>query len=104
YHVDILSPAGLDPLERLQNNSLHRLTAEPTIMTCPKLALALLALLTLALPLQAAEKAQPIFNGKDLTGWEGNPDIWSVEDGAITGRTTADKPIDDNTFLIWKDG
>lgn len=69
-----------------------------------KFTLALLALLSITLPLQAAEKAQPIFNGKDLSGWEGNPDIWSVEDGAITGRTTADKPIDDNTFLIWKDG
>ena len=28
-----------------------------------------------------------IFNGKDLTGWVGNPDLWSVEDGAIVGTT-----------------
>jgi len=33
-----------------------------------------------------------IFNGKDLTGWDGNPKLWSVKDGAITGQTTADKP------------
>ena len=26
-----------------------------------------------------------IFNGKDLTGWEGNKDLWSVKDGTITG-------------------
>jgi hypothetical protein len=52
----------------------------------------------------AAEKSKPLFNGKDLKGWEGNPEVWTVEDGAIVGRTTADKPIKDNTFLIWKDG
>ncbi|MBM4046179.1 MAG: DUF1080 domain-containing protein [Planctomycetes bacterium] len=43
-----------------------------------------------------------LFNGKDLTGWEGNPEFWSVQDGAITGRTTKDKPTPGNTFLIWK--
>jgi len=45
-----------------------------------------------------------LFNGKDLSGWEGRDDLWSVEDGMIVGRTTADKPLKANTFLIWKDG
>src|SRR2546422_221136 len=31
-----------------------------------------------------------IFNGKDLTGWDGLKDFWSVRDGAITGQTTAE--------------
>jgi len=53
---------------------------------------------------QAADELQVIFNGKDLSGWEGDPDVWSVEDEAIVGRTTADAPIRNNTFLIWKDG
>jgi hypothetical protein len=53
---------------------------------------------------QAAAKPQDLFNGKDLKGWEGNTDVWSVEDGAIVGRTTAEKPIKNNTFLVWKDG
>src|SRR5262245_21290008 len=53
---------------------------------------------------QAAVKPRELFNGKDLTGWDGNPKLWSVEDGAIVGRTTADAPIDKNTFLIWRDG
>ena len=26
-----------------------------------------------------------LFNGKDLTGWNGDESIWSVQDGAITG-------------------
>jgi hypothetical protein len=52
----------------------------------------------------AEENHREIFNGKDLTGWEGDTTLWSVEDGAIVGRTTADAPIKNNTFLIWKDG
>ncbi len=43
-----------------------------------------------------------IFNGKDLSGWKGNPKLWSVEDGAITGTTTTDNPLKFNTFLIWE--
>lgn len=45
-----------------------------------------------------------LFNGKDLSGWEGHADFWSVEDGAITGRTSKEKPTAGNTFLVWKDG
>jgi len=47
---------------------------------------------------------EPIFNGKDLTGWDGNPKLWSVKDGAITAQTTAAEPIKENTFLIWTNG
>ena len=49
---------------------------------------------------QAAEKQ--LFNGKDLTGWKGQPEFWSVKDGAITGHTTAEVPVKENTFLIWE--
>lgn len=45
-----------------------------------------------------------IFNGKDLTGWDGDPRLWSVKDGAIHGETTADNKANGNTFIIWKDG
>lgn len=57
-----------------------------------------------------ADEGKAIFNGKDLTGWEGNPALWSVEDGAITGRTkpSAEDPkkgdVKHNTFLIWRGG
>jgi hypothetical protein len=47
---------------------------------------------------------KPIFNGKDLAGWDGNPELWRVEDGAITGQTTPERPTKGNTFLIWRDG
>lgn len=46
----------------------------------------------------------PIFNGRDLAGWEGAPGYWSVEDGAITGRTTAEKPLAQPTYLFWRGG
>ncbi len=45
-----------------------------------------------------------LFNGKDLTGWDGDPRLWSVHDGAIRGETTAENAAQGNTFLIWKDG
>lgn len=50
----------------------------------------------------AALAQDPIFNGRDLTGWKGDLTLWSVEDGAITGTTVAEKPIKDNSFLIWE--
>ena len=43
-----------------------------------------------------------IFNGKDLTGWEGLEDYWTVKDGAISGHETKDKSK--QTFLVWKGG
>ena len=43
-----------------------------------------------------------LFNGKDLTGWDGDPRIWSVRDGAITGSTDK-QSLEHNSFLIYKD-
>lgn len=47
---------------------------------------------------------KPIFNGKDLTGWDGDSRLWSVKDGVIHGETTEENPTTGNTFLIWRDG
>ena len=41
-----------------------------------------------------------LFNGKDLAGWRGNPALWSVKDGTITGVTKADPKLTHNTFLV----
>lgn len=44
-----------------------------------------------------------LLNGKDLTGWSADPAHWCVEEGAIVGTTTADKPLTKgNTFAIWE--
>lgn len=62
-------------------------------------ALVLLAIVAGAIP-AVAQEAKSLFNGKDLTGWRGNKALWSVEDGAITGRTTPDTKLAKNSFLI----
>lgn len=45
-----------------------------------------------------------LFNGKDLSGWEGDEKIWSVQDGTITGQTSENVQVKENNFLIWKGG
>jgi hypothetical protein len=50
------------------------------------------------LPAPDADGWISLFNGKDLTGWEGNKDIWRVVDGYIQGKI--DK-IGYNTFLVY---
>jgi hypothetical protein len=51
------------------------------------------------LPKPDADGFITIFNGTDLTGWEGLADFWSVKDGAITAAETKDKSK--QTFLVW---
>ncbi len=67
--------------------------------------LILATLLALTQSAFAAEEGfKSISNGKDLVGWAGRPQHWSVEGGAITGRTTKEHPADGNNFLIWTNG
>jgi 3-keto-disaccharide hydrolase len=42
-----------------------------------------------------------LFNGKNLDGWDGDPTLWSVQDGAIVGLSDG-HPFKVNTFLIYK--
>jgi hypothetical protein len=65
--------------------------------------------LILAMIFPVAARAQEagvksLFNGKDLAEWKGDMKRWSVEDGAITGRTTPETLLKYNTFLVWKGG
>ena len=43
-----------------------------------------------------------LFNKKDLTGWEGAPGVWTVENGALTAQSTLEKPCTTDTYLVWK--
>jgi hypothetical protein len=68
---------------------------------------AMLALLLAAAAVEPAaagkdDKSHTIklFNGKDLTGWEGYHDLWSVEDGEIVGKNT--EPLKYSTYLLTK--
>ena len=42
-----------------------------------------------------------LFNGKDLTGWDGAPGLWSVKDGVLAGSTEG-HDLNHNSFLITK--
>jgi hypothetical protein len=44
----------------------------------------------------------PLFDGRTLDGWEGNLEMFRVEDGAIVGGTL-DKPIPRNEFLCTRE-
>ena len=86
-----------------------------SLRTITNIAITLIGALALHNAVQAQPKAErsappapegmiSLFNGKDLTGWDGDPRLWSVKDGAIRGETTAEKAAKGNTFLIWQGG
>jgi putative membrane-bound dehydrogenase-like protein len=44
-----------------------------------------------------ADNAKEFFNGKDLTGWDGEDGLWAVENGEIVGKSATG--LKRNTFL-----
>ncbi len=42
-----------------------------------------------------------IFDGKTLDGWDGNPKFWRVEDGAIVGESTPERPSG-NSYIVYR--
>ena len=61
----------------------------------------LILLLTFAAAALAQDGFEPLFNGKNLDGWDGDPRMWSVRDGMIVGATEG-VTMSDNSFLISK--
>jgi hypothetical protein len=45
-----------------------------------------------------------IFDGKTLSGWDGDPRYWRVADGVMIGEITPETVIKSNTFIIWRGG
>ena len=45
-----------------------------------------------------------LFNGRDLSGWAGSQDYWSVKDGAITCKAGKQNLTKDQCDLVWKGG
>jgi hypothetical protein len=43
------------------------------------------------------ENSTQLFNGRDLTFWKGNPELWSVKDGEIIGKSNG---LTRNEFLV----
>ena len=52
-------------------------------------------------PRKGDSKTIKLFNGKDLDGWEGHEELWSVKDGVIIAKNS--KPIKVSTYLLTKD-
>jgi len=44
----------------------------------------------------------PLFDGKSLKGWDGNPKFWRVENGAIVGESTLANPSG-NSYIVYRD-
>jgi hypothetical protein len=42
-----------------------------------------------------------MFDGRTLDGWDGNPKFWRVEDGAIVGESTPEKPSG-NSYIVYR--
>lgn len=65
----------------------------------------LAALITLASVIAPAdEDFVSLFNGKDLTDWDGDPALWNVDNGIIIGTCTGPGTPKHNDFLIWRGG
>jgi hypothetical protein len=45
-----------------------------------------------------------LFNGRDLSGWDGDPKLWKVENGVIVGNNPSPEAMKGNSFLIWRGG
>jgi hypothetical protein len=45
-----------------------------------------------------------IFDGKTLSGWEGDPLYWRAENGNLVGEITPETLLKRNTFIIWRVG
>jgi hypothetical protein len=56
-------------------------------------------------PTFAAEpEFRPLFNGKDLAGWDGDAALWRIKDGVIKGGHSDAGPINGSSWLILRDG
>lgn len=46
----------------------------------------------------------PIFDGKTLTDWDGDPKYWSVIDGKLLGTVTPETLLKENSWIVWRGG
>ena len=47
---------------------------------------------------------KPLFNGKDLADWDGDPALGKVENGVVIGTCSGPASPKHNSFLIWRGG
>ncbi|MHC4431300.1 MAG: 3-keto-disaccharide hydrolase [Planctomycetota bacterium] len=95
----------------MKNDKNKSIVGSVTVFVVTVLAFNLLAVSFIDCPQSAfagnsdsSEGWISLFNGRDLSGWDGDPRLWSVKGGVIHGETTPEKPARGNTFLIWRGG
>ncbi len=62
-----------------------------------------LVLVGAAIGINAGE-FKPLFNEKNLQGWDGDSSLWKVENGLIVGICDGPTAMKHNSFLIWRGG
>ena len=63
-----------------------------------------LALITACTPVDEDDGFTSLFNGTDLSGWDGDPALWKVENGIVIGTCEGPGAMENNSFLIWRGG
>lgn len=72
-----LSDKSMMPDDQWRNLSDHEIRSLVAYLASPS-----------QVPLLAtAQTAESLFNGRDLTGWSGNKELWSVENGELVGKS-----------------
>ena len=71
---------------------------------CSRALFVCLILTTSMLPAEDSHATRSLFDGRTLEGWEGDPQHWRVENGAIVGEIPPGQSLNHNTWLVWKGG
>ncbi len=85
---------------------MRRTVPPAATLACSIASLALVAATTLraaddtkrVAPRKGKSETIELFNGKDLTGWVGHKQLWSVNDGVIVGKNS--EPVKVSTYLL----
>jgi mono/diheme cytochrome c family protein len=49
---------------------------------------------------EKGDGTESLFDGKTLAGWSGDPSFWTVEEGCLVGRSTAEHPLPKSIYLF----
>ncbi|HYV26043.1 MAG TPA: family 16 glycoside hydrolase, partial [Candidatus Eisenbacteria bacterium] len=83
------------PSKTAQFKNIRLKRFAPTVTPQPKPALA---------TVPSGTNFTSLFNGRDLTGWDGDTNVWSVKDGVINAEVTDPKARRGDLFLVWRAG
>jgi len=101
--ISLNIPTGVVAAEVTRRSSCPNCAAVRLLTSAATILLGFVVI-TAAGAAESEEGFKPMFNGKDLAGWEGRTGWWYVEDGAITSQSTKEKPCDRAHYLMWRGG